>query len=107
MRGGSGLVTKLCSTLATPWTLPGSSVHGIFQARVQEWVAIFFSGGSSWPRDRTQASCIASRYFTDWATREAPVCEYHQYLAKCDIHTLEVPEKIFGGMHVSIFHINI
>ena len=49
---------------------PGSSVHGIFQARILEWVAIPFSRGSSWPRDWTQVSCNAGRLFTDWATRE-------------------------------------
>ena len=43
--------------------LPGSSVHGIFQARVVEWVAISFSRGSSWPRDQTQVSCIVGRCF--------------------------------------------
>ena len=52
-------------------SLPGFSIHGIFQARVLEWVAISFSRGSSWPRDRTQISCIAGRRFTLWATREA------------------------------------
>ena len=51
---------------------PGSSVHGIFQARILEWVAIPFSRGSSQPRDRTQVSHIAGRFFTVWATREAP-----------------------------------
>ena len=49
-------------------SLPGSSVHGIFQARVLEWVAISFSRGSSWPRDWTQVSHIAGRHFTIWAT---------------------------------------
>ena len=44
---------------ATPWSLPGSSVHGIFQARILEWVAISFSRKSSWPSDQTQASFIA------------------------------------------------
>ena len=52
-------------------SLPGSSVHGIFQARVLEWVAISFSRGSSQVRDRTQVSRIAGRCFTLWATREA------------------------------------
>ena len=52
-------------------SLPDSSFHGILQARIREWVAIPFSGGSSWPRDRTQVSCIAGRFFTIWATREA------------------------------------
>ena len=57
---------------ATPWTVAyhGSSVHGIFQARVLEWVAISFSRGSSQPRDRTWVSPIVGRHFTIWATRE-------------------------------------
>ena len=45
----------------TPWAvLPGSSVHGIFQARILEWAAISFSRGSSQPRDRTRVSCRVS-----------------------------------------------
>ena len=51
-------------------SLPGSSVHEIFQARVLEWVAISFSRGSSQPRDQTHFSCIGSRRFTIWDTRE-------------------------------------
>ena len=51
-------------------SLPGSSIYGIFQARVLEWVAISFSRGSSWPRDRTRVSCIVGRCLTVWATRE-------------------------------------
>ena len=50
---------------------PGSSVHGISQARILEWVAMPSSRGSSQPRDRTQVSCIAGGFFTIWATREA------------------------------------
>ena len=50
-------------------SLPGCSVHGIFQARVLEWGAISFSRGPSWPRDRTQVSCIVGRRFTVRATR--------------------------------------
>ena len=52
-------------------SLPGFTDHGIFQARVLEWVAIAFSRGSSQPRDQTQVSCIVGRRFTLWATREA------------------------------------
>ena len=52
-------------------SLPGSSVHGIFQARILEWVAVPFSKGSSQPRDQTQVSCTAGWFFTIWATREA------------------------------------
>ena len=49
---------------------PGSSVHGILQARIPDWVAIPFSRGSSWPKDWTQVSCITDRFFTIWATKE-------------------------------------
>ena len=51
-------------------SLPGSSVHGIFQARILECVAISFSRGSSPHRDQTQVSPIAGRLFTVWTTRE-------------------------------------
>jgi len=49
---------------------PGSSVHGILQARILQWVAISFSSGSSRPRDKTWVSYITGRFFTNWATRE-------------------------------------
>ena len=68
-------VTQSCPTLCDPMdrSLPGSAVHGIFQARVLEWVAISFSRGSSQPRDWTWVSHTAGRHFTTWATREASV----------------------------------
>ena len=47
------------------YSAPGSFIHGILQARRLEWVAIFFSRGSSQPRDRIWGSCIACRLFTD------------------------------------------
>ena len=50
---------------------PHGLVHGILQARILEWVAFPFSKGSSQPRDWTQVSRIAGRFFTSWATREA------------------------------------
>ena len=53
-------------------SLPGSSVPGILQAGILEWVAISFSRRSSQPRDRTWVSRIAGRRFTIWATREVP-----------------------------------
>ena len=67
------LVTQSCPTLCDPMDcrLPGSSVHGILQVRILEWVAIPFSRGSSQPKNRTQVSCMTSRFFTIWATREA------------------------------------
>ena len=63
-------VSQSCPTFCDPMdcSLPGSSVYGIFQARVLEWVAISFSRGSSWPRDRTRISRIVGRCFTVWAT---------------------------------------
>ena len=53
-------------TLCDPMdcSLPDSSVHGILQARILEWVAIPFSRASSQPRDQTWVSCIAGRFFT-------------------------------------------
>ena len=65
-------VAQSCPTLCDPvdCSLPGSSVHGIFQAIVLEWIAISFSRGSSRPRDRTWVSLIVDRCFTIWATRE-------------------------------------
>ena len=59
-------------------SLPGSSVHGILQARVLEWVATFFSRGSSWSRDQTWVSCIAGRFLTVRATREAHIMSKFQ-----------------------------
>ena len=63
-------VTQSCPTLCNPmdYSLPGSSVHGIFQARTLEWTAISFSRGSSQPRNRTQVSSTAGRFFTNWAS---------------------------------------
>ena len=66
-------MAQLCLILCDPieCSPPGSSVHGILQATILEWVAIPFSRGFSWPRDWTQVSCIAGRFFTIWAAREA------------------------------------
>ena len=67
-------VAQSCLTLCDPvdCSLPGSSVNGILQARILEWVAISFSRGSSHPRDRTHVSWITGRCFNLWAIREAP-----------------------------------
>ena len=68
------LVTQSCPTLCDPmdYSPPGSSVHGISQARILEWVAISISKGSSLPRDRTWVS-FSGRFFANWATREASI----------------------------------
>ena len=65
-----GKLLQSCLTLCDPMDCspPGSSVHGILQARILEWFAISFSKGSSQPRDRTCVSCLclklAGRFFT-------------------------------------------
>ena len=65
-------VAQSCPTLCDPMdcSLPCSSIQGIFQARVLEWIAISFSRGPSQPRNWTWVSCIVGRCFTIWATRE-------------------------------------
>ena len=67
------LVAQLCLTLCDSMdcSLLASFAHGILQARILEWVAITFSRRSSQPKDWTQVSHIAGRFFTFWATREA------------------------------------
>ena len=69
------LVTQLYLSLCDlmDCSLPSSSVHGILQARILEWVAIPFARESSQTRDWTQVSQIAGGFFTSWATREAHI----------------------------------
>ena len=91
-------VAQLCPTLCDPMdcSLPHSSVHGIFQARILEWVAISFSRASSQPRDRTRVSRIVGKHFTIWATREnirqtqteGPSTKYLIYQGKQDWETV-------------------
>ena len=66
------VVAQSCPTLRDPtdYSLPRSSVHGVFQAIVLEWIAISFSRGSSQPRARTRVSRSVDRRFAVWATRE-------------------------------------
>ena len=66
-------VARSCPTLCDPrdCSPPDSSVHGILQTRILEWVAISFSRGSSQPRDQTWISYIEGRFFTIGATQEA------------------------------------
>ena len=78
------LVAQSCLTLADlmDCSPPGSSVHGILQARILEWVAMPSSRGSSQPRDQTQVSHIAGGFFTVWATRtpSESMTNAHSYL---------------------------
>ena len=96
------LVTQLCPTLCNPtdYSPPGSSVHRILQARILEWVAMPSSRGSSQPRDQTQISHNAGRFFNIWATREA-LCYYSRsYVAT---NTLTQSKVIWFGAF-PIFH---
>ena len=67
-------VAQLCLTLCDPieCSPPGSSIHGIFQARILEWVALFFSRGSPWPRDWTQVSRIVGRHLYHLSHQGSP-----------------------------------
>ena len=87
------LVAKSCPTLCEPkdCSLPGSSVHGISQTRILEWVAISSSSRSSRPRNRTCISCIGRWVFHHWATWEAPQMYYDALnfnLSPCTIQPL-------------------
>ena len=74
---------QLCPTLCNPMDCSplGSSVHGIFQTRIVEWFAIFFSRGSSPPRDWACVSCIAGKFFSA-EPPEKPflVLTWHKYM---------------------------
>ena len=81
------LVTPSCPTLCDPiyCSSPGSSIHGILQEGILEWVAIPFTRASSEPRDRTWISRIAGRFFAIWAIRGSPKVYIAQLcLTLCD-----------------------
>ena len=80
-----GELTQSCLPLCNPMdgSLPGFSIHGIFQARVQEWVAISFSRGSFRPRVQTQVSHIAGRRFIT-------------ILMKSSLKTIPFKNHVFG-----------
>ena len=73
--------TRLCLTLCTPMdcSLSGSSVHGILQARILEWVAIPFTRVSSQPKDQTWVSYITGGFFTISAIRKPLCVSMHKY----------------------------
>ena len=68
----------MCLTLSDPMDCspPGSSVHGILQARIQEQIAMSYSRGSSRPRDRTQVSCTGRWILYHKGHRGSPQCNY-------------------------------
>ena len=74
-------------------SLPGSSFHGILQARVLEWVAISFSRGSFWPRDWIRVSRIPGRCFNLWATREATRLRFKFWVGP-NLHIRDTDPKV-------------
>ena len=91
---GEGKVSQSCPTLRDPTDCspPGSSVHGIFQARVLEWVAISFSQGSSQPRDRTRSPALQ----TDVLPSEPP--------GQATLITLSGNSQNLKATHVQLVH---
>ena len=90
----SEFVTQSRLTLCDPMdcSTPGSSVHGILLARILEWVAVTFLG-SSRPRDQTWVFCIAGRFFTVWATREAQKAHLNNLALKSNARELYDSDK--------------
>ena len=84
-----------CDRCSGAHLVAGRRIDGSGQRVVLEWVAIPFSRGSSWPRDRTRVSCIAIRFFTVWATWGAPkriIVSGHR--VGCELHTLVEEEEV-------------
>ena len=83
-------VAYSCPTLCKPigCSLPSSSIHGIFQARVLEWVAISFSRGSSQSRDQTQVSRITGRRFSCYYFKKI-FCSYSSWIMKLNLHSVD------------------
>ena len=93
------IFTQLCPTLCNPMNCSpsSSSLQGILQARILEWVVISFSRASSWPRDWNQVSFIASRFFTIWATRELSLSlslSLYIYIYMCVYISINICSKI-------------
>ena len=91
------LVTQSCPTLCNPMDCrpPGSSVHGILQARILEWVAMPSSRGSSPPRDWTQVSCIGRQILYHLSHQGRPLCYWSMLINWHGISSLDRLEVIF------------
>ena len=75
----------------------GCTVHGIVQARILQWIAIPFSRGSSQPRNWTRVSHTAGRFFTSWATREAPLREMEENQRCCSSGRRSLAPECWGS----------
>ena len=97
------LVTKSCPTLynALDCNPPGSSIHGISQARILEWVAVSFSRGSSWLRNRTHLLHWREILY-HWATREAQTFHYVYVNQNIRLYTLNIYIFYFKDRNIKI-----
>ena len=106
------VVAQSCLTLCDPMNCrpPGSSVHGILQARILKWLAISFSRGFSQPRDWTWVFPITGRCFTLWATRET-LTNLDSILKSrditlpakvCQVKTMVFPVVMYGCEHWTV-----
>ena len=87
------LVDQSCLALWDPmdYSSPGPFAHGIFQARILDWVAISSSRGSSQPRDWNFVSCIAGGFFTCWAIRET----WYTHISRHQVAHLKYIQLLF------------
>ena len=105
---------QLCPTLCHPidYSPPGSSVHGILQARILEWFAMPSSRGSSWPRDRTRVSwvsCIGRWVLYRWTTwgvhQSGSSSNLVQEFIEFNLYFLSTPsfpsQRLVGGTEIS------
>ena len=89
--------------LLCPWDFPGSSVHGISQARILEWIAISYSRGFSQPRDQSHVSCISC--IGRWNLYHWGTCQVYYILANSSLNQfmllLNRSECKFSLFHIS------
>ena len=72
---------------------PGSSIHGILQARILEWIASPFPRGPSQPRDQTQISWLAGGSFTVWAIRESTILQFKKLRYQAQPRNVYITQK--------------
>ena len=105
------LVRLFCNTMGC--SLPVSSVHGLFQAKIREWIAISYSKGASWPRDRTHISyisCIGRQILFHWChlgSLEDPLLEFNKvYTMNLELKIILIPDThtLISWTHTCFFH---
>ena len=108
----SGLLAQSCAALCGPtdYSLPGSSVHEIFQVRMVEWIAISYSRGSPQPRDGTKVSCapptyVIGRFFTTESSGKLRKSGF--YCANCNfpllsLYSSNINFPIFSHLSISL-----